>query len=139
MTQVYYTSRLLPVYAEEINRHRIQEGLGCIFQQDNDPSHGTRSIDNLPKRFLFQNWITIYLHPPQSPDLNLIEAVWNILKQRIRQRFFDWHSIDKLKQVILEEWERISMDEIHARIAEMPVRCIRIIESNGFPCKSKLW
>ena len=41
MTQVYYTARLLPVYAHEIHQHRIQYGYDCIFQQDNDPSHGT--------------------------------------------------------------------------------------------------
>jgi transposase len=139
MTQVYYTSRLLPMYAEEINRHRIQEGLDCIFQQDNDPSHGTRSEDNLPKRFLIQNWITSYLHPPQSPDLNPIEAIWNILKQRVRQRFFNWHSIEALKQIVLEEWDRISMAEIRARIVEMPERCKHVIQGNGFPVKSSLW
>jgi len=139
MTQAYYTSRLLPVYAEEINRHRIQEGLGCIFQQDNDPSHGTKSYDNLPKRLLIQNWITTYLHPAQSPDLNPIEAIWNILKQRIRQRFFDWHSIEELKGVILEEWEQISMAEIQSRITELPQRCTYIIESNGLPVKSSKW
>jgi hypothetical protein len=64
MTQVYYTARLLPIYAHEIHQHRIQHGYDCIFQQDNDPSHGIRSDNNLPKRFLNQNWITVLLHPP---------------------------------------------------------------------------
>lgn len=139
MTQVYYTARLLPVYAHEIHQHRIQYGYDCIFQQDNDPSHGTRSDDNLPKRFLNQNWITVLLHPPQSPDLNPIEACWNILKQRVRQRYFDWDTLEQYKQVVLEEWDRITIDEIRARIREMPLRCNEIVKRDGFPFKSTLW
>jgi hypothetical protein len=141
MTQAYYTARLLPIYATEIHSHRIHYGFDCILQQDNDPSHGTRSDNNVVKRFQMDNWIPIFLHPPQSPDLNPIEACWNILKQRVRRRYFDWHydGLEALKRVILEEWDKITMDEIRARIAEMPMRYNEIIKRDGLPFKSKLW
>ena len=139
MTQVYYTARLLPLYVAEMQSHRIQHGLDCMFQQDNDPSHGTRSYDNLPKRFLNRNWIAVLVHPPQSPDLSPIEACWNILKQRVRQRYFNWQTLDEFKKVVLEEWDRITLDEIRTRIEEMPLRCNEIVKRDGFPFKSKLW
>jgi DDE superfamily endonuclease len=139
MTQKYYVQRLLPIYVQEIQQH-IERGLGhCQLQQDNDNSHGTRSEDNLVKQYLRDHRIEIFEHPPQSPDLNPIEACWNILKQRVRRRYFDWHTLEQFKQVILEEWDKITMDEIRARIAELPLRYNKVIERDGFPFKSKLW
>jgi hypothetical protein len=79
MTMLYYTHKLLPIYTEEIYQHRMQ-GLDCLFEQDNDPSHGTRTADNLAQYFLRSNWIELFDHPPQSADLSPIEGCWNILK-----------------------------------------------------------
>ena len=138
MTQLYYVTNLLPLYALEIQQH-AEQGQNCVLQQDNDNSHGTRSRDNLCTQFLWEHHIKTFGHPPQSPDLNPIEGVWNILKQRVRKRWFDWHTADEFKQVILEEWDKITIFEIRARIAEMPARCQLVVQSNGWPCKSALW
>ena len=60
-------------------------------------------------------------HPESSPNLNPMEAVWNILKQRGCRR--KWKTKDDLKRVIVEEWEDISLEEIQAKIDEMRERC----------------
>ena len=73
-TQAYYMSRLLLVYAKEINEAQIKYDRYCILQEDNDPSHGTRSKDNVVTQFKEANWITSLVYPPQSPDLNSSEA-----------------------------------------------------------------
>lgn len=138
MTQKYYVAHILPIYAAEI-QYCQERGLYCLLEQDNDNSHGTRSVDNLCKQFLKAQHIKIFDHPPQSPDLAPIEGVWNILKQRVRMRFFDWHSLEEFKQVVLEEWDNITQAEIQARITEIPNRCNAIIASDGFPFKSTLW
>jgi transposase len=135
---LYYTHRLLPIYTEEIHQHRLR-GLDCLFEQDNDPSHGTRTAENLAQYFLRSNWIEVFDHPPQSPDLSPIEGCWNILKQRIRKRYFDWHTVDEFRKVVLEEWDRITIKEIRARITELRIRYKAVIASNGFPYNSKLW
>ena len=76
-------------------------------------------------------------YPAQSPDLNPVEAVWNILKQRVRRR--QWQNLKELRDVILDEWGRITIDEIRARIKEMPWRCRQVVATGGRGIKSSLW
>jgi hypothetical protein len=65
-----------------------------------------------------------------------MEAYWNILKNRVRKRL--WNSLEEYKEVIQDEWSKITTAEVHARIAEMPDRCKRVIESRGALIKSDL-
>jgi hypothetical protein len=66
-----------------------------------------------------------------------MEGVWNILKQRVRRR--RWQNLDELKKVLQDEWSKITMQEVRARILEMPKRCKTLVETGGAPIKSALW
>lgn len=116
MTQLYYTERLLPVYINALQKLRIQE-LGFnspwLFQEDGDPSHGKKRV-GLAQKLKEANWVDSLSHPAQSPDLNPMEAVWNILKQRVRRR--TWNNIEELKAILQEEWSKITMQEVRTRI-----------------------
>jgi transposase len=137
MTAKYYTDRVLPQLVLDYQAiKRLHDYQNVWFQEDNDPSHGTRSKINLPRQYKEANWIAHYTHPAQSPDLNPIEAIWNILKQRLTYR---WSSIDEMKAEILRIWDSISLNEIRARIDEMPSRCKQLRETNGKAIKSMLW
>ncbi|KIM96032.1 hypothetical protein OIDMADRAFT_20936 [Oidiodendron maius Zn] len=139
MTQKYYHDKLLPVYVNAIHKARSQPGgefKNWILQEDGDPSHGKKK-KGLAQRYLQSNWIPVLRHPPQSPDLNPIEGVWNILKNRVRKR--SWRTEEEFRSIILQEWDAITMDEIRARIAEMPERCKGLIKSGGAAIKSELW
>ena len=60
-----------------------------------------------------------------------------MLKQRVRRR--QWRSIKELKAVLQEEWKQITIEEIRARILEMPNRCALLVQTGGEPIKSNLW
>ena len=48
-----------------------------IFQQDNDPKHTSKRV----KEWMKDNNITLLDWPPQSPDLNPTEHLWNHMKK----------------------------------------------------------
>ena len=141
MTQKYYVERLLPVYVSAIQAARLRDPQPWILQEDNDQSHGHKppkgQTSSLAGKYKDANWVPTLVHPPQSPDLNPIEACWNILKTRIRYRV--WDDIEELKRALQEEWNKITMEEVRARIAEMPARCERLTKNGGGPIKSDLW
>ncbi|KAF2179628.1 hypothetical protein K469DRAFT_299468 [Zopfia rhizophila CBS 207.26] len=87
MTQKYYTKHLLPTYIDAIHRARMRDPLSTwLLQEDHDPSHGTKSLWNVAFTAKVHNWVDTTFHPPQSPDLNPQEGLWNILLQRVEQR-----------------------------------------------------
>ena len=144
MTQAYYTEKLLPVYIRSCQEERVRYGR-AILQEDNDPSHGTRpnkalekkGIKNVAQQLKEDNWIETITHPAQSPDLNPAEAIWNILFQRLRRE--TWHNLDQLKVVLRRVWAGISLEEVRARIKEMPARCRQLVETGGVAIKSAKW
>jgi len=77
------------------------------------------------------------VHPAQSPDLNPIVGIWSIIKQRLRRRIFD--SEEEMKEALQEEWDKITMEEIRDRIADMPRRCVQLIKSGGKPIRGNKW
>ena len=145
MTMEYYTTHQLPDYCKLVNWLRITQGCG-ILQEDGDKSHGiirskedeALGVENIATQFKNDNWVKTMIHPAQLPDLNPIEGVWNLLNERVHQRH--WHTQWELRTVIQEEWNRITLKEIKARIAETPWRCCMLREGNASKhIKSDLW
>ena len=137
MTMIYYKDHILPNYLGAINKSRIYYNRRGILQEDNDGSHGTRSENNIALIEKKKAWVELLKHPANSPDLNPIEACWNILKQRVRRRF--WATKAELRAIIEEEWGRITIEEVRARIREMPWRCKQAAARPDLRIKSSLW
>ena len=76
-------------------------------------------------------------YPAQSPNLNPIEGIWSIIKQRLRRRIFD--SEEEIKEALQEEWDKITIEEIRDRIANMPRRYAQLIRLGGKPIRGNKW
>jgi hypothetical protein len=95
------------------------------LQQDNDPKHRSSKTE----RWLAVNVPLIMDWPSNTPDLNPIENMWNIMKHRIEKR--KPTNINELKIFIDEEWKNIEKDVIINLINSMKNRCLLVIESKG--------
>ena len=67
--------------------------------------------------------------PLYSPDLNVIEIVWAIMKLRVQQQ--KPKAVNDRKRVIQEVWDGISLDTITLLVTEMPRSLVAVIRSEG--------
>jgi len=99
-----------------------------LFQQDNDPKHSS---------YLVQEWLVYHCKqlktPPQSPDLNPIEHVWDILEKRIRKHVIS--SKESLKTALMTEWDQIGANETENLVKSMGRRLQAVIDAKGGPTK----
>ena len=75
--------------------------------------------------------------PPNSPDFNPIEHIWTLLKRRILRRRGSERitTVSAMRQVLLEEWGKITIDEINREISRLPgimARCLEVDGSNNY-------
>ena len=106
-----------------------------IFQDDNAPCHASART----KSWKEDNSIEILPWPAQSPDLNPIENVWNILEKSIRKRIKKYNSTLTNKNnfftALEEEWYKIEEDQLTKLVSSMPNRINAVIKSKGYPTK----
>ena len=129
-------------YANQILRGPLKE----IFEQpgdffcveDNSNVHG--KVDT-PNNHGFCNAVRVECHiysiewPPCSPDLNPIENIWRILKQRLRNRnpHGGW-KLEDLKKAIQDIWENeITIVMINKFVDTMPERIGKVRVRKGGP------
>ncbi|KAI0993289.1 hypothetical protein K3495_g14895 [Podosphaera aphanis] len=101
--------------------------------QDNAPPHkAARTSDGrFQKRAIAQiEW------PPFSPDLNPIEAVWNLIKNYIQFHYPDLgegrqRTQDDLRIINKEAWDNVSTDDLMKLIETMSARCQAVLDADG--------
>jgi hypothetical protein len=75
MTQQFYKDNVLPLHINHIKQLEQRLGHEIYFQEDNDPSHGTRSTNNVCAQLKRASYLVGLAHLAQSLDLNPIEAI----------------------------------------------------------------
>ena len=97
-----------------------------VLQQDNARPHIRKDVveamHNLSISIL-PRW------PPYSPDLNVIETVWAIMKLRVRQT--NPQTVAELRDVVQSVWDNLSLETINGLIDEMMRRLIAVIANQG--------
>ena len=98
-----------------------------VFQQDNCGPHHAKSVSN----YLQSTGITTMKWPPQSPDLNPIENVWGLLKQKLRQRSTYPSNADALFELLQSEWDKLPNSYFYNLVRSMPSRAQAVLDNNG--------
>jgi transposase len=88
--------------------------------------------DNKVKQLKRRLGIKSEANCPESPDLNLIETIWRIIKQRLKNRGLIDNATE-LRRAIEKEWDQITLAEINKAISSMPNRVAAVRERDGAP------
>ena len=115
--------------------------IGWKFQQDNSKIYKTQAVKDWFKR----NKVNLFPHPAYSPDLNPIENVQSLLKDRLNKRprkslgeGVNLKSIEAFKLAIQEEWIAISQKAIDNCILSIPRRWEVVKIAKGYQTKYQL-
>ncbi len=80
------------------------------FQQDNAPCHKAQIISDW---FLeYDNEFTLLKWPPQSPDLNPIEHLWDVVEREIRIMDVQPTNLQQLRDAIMSIYRSKSLRNV---------------------------
>ena len=126
MTAQRYISQVLEAHLNSFYHQMKEERPAVKFQQDSAPSHTSK----LAKQWLADHGISVFPHPPSSPDLNPIEPVWHELKKLIRALPQIPTTIPKLIQAVHDAWEVLTIPNIDKYVDTMPKRVQAVLNAS---------
>ncbi len=101
------------------------------FQQDNAPRHKSQIISDW---FLeHDNEFTLLKWPPQSPDLNPIEHLWDV---EIHIMDVQPTNLQQLRDAIMSIWTKISEEYFQHLVESMPQRIKAVLKAKGGPTRN---
>lgn len=99
------------------------------FYQDNDP----KQTSGIVKTWLIWNCPHVVQTPAQSPDLNVIENLWSVLENKIRNHNIS--NVSDLKRALQEEWDKISSDYTAKLVESMNSLLKAVLNQKGYSTK----
>lgn len=98
---------------------------GFLFQQDNAPPHRAKYTET----FLKKNGVRVMDWPPQSPDLNPIEQVWQWMAIQVQYKSFE--NTGQLTDYVFELWEKLPENVILADIEKIKIKMLYVYKNAG--------
>ncbi len=103
------------------------------FQQDNAPCHKAQIISDW---FLeHDNEFTLLKWPPQSPDLNPIEHLWDVVGREIHIMDVQTTNLQQLRDAIMTIWSKTSEECFHHLVESMTRRIKAVLKEKGGPTR----
>jgi DDE superfamily endonuclease len=99
-----------------------------MFQDDNATCH----VSGYTTLWRERHGIDRTDWPPNSPDLNPIENLWDHLGRQIRKRTPLPTSLPALTAALQEEWAKIPLDVVRNLITTMQSRTTEVIKAKGW-------
>lgn len=121
-------------YHNILQRHAIPSGVQLIgrnfvFQQDNDPKHTSKLCTYYLKLKEDIGVLKILTWPPQSPDINPIELLWDELDRRVKD--LRPTSLGGLWNSLKEAWNNIGAQTLRKLVERLPKICAAVIKAKG--------
>ena len=128
LTGQVYREKVLPhvyKFMDWVAQHPENRLGHAILVEDHATPHTAKLTQQLHNR----NGVDRMCWPANSPDLNSIENVWRLLKQRVGKRFP--RTVAELRQFVEEEWAAIGVSDCMWYIGSMNERCQAVIDAKG--------
>jgi transposase len=113
--------------------HRLATAMGIggdfTFQQDNSPVHTSRVV----RRYLQERGVRVLEWPPNSPDLNPIEHIWDVLGREVAKKRVS--NEDDLKRHLRDAWNALDQETLDKLVSSIPRRLAEVIKNKGGPTK----
>ena len=100
-----------------------------VFKDDNARSHRADRVEH----FKQDNNVLSLPWPPQSPDLNPIENLWDELERRVRKCENIPRSRYDLFAALKEEWYQIDIETLANLVDSMSKRIDAVKKSKDYP------
>src|SRR5277367_3516824 len=127
------------IYQQVLDQHLLPMlQFGTIFMHDNALIHTAHLI----RDFLRAYQIDVMDWPPYSPDLNLIENLWAMLKAEMYRQFPDLVGMDNIEQTLgyliqcaMQTWELLAEPILNRLIDTIEHRVEAVRRANGWYTK----
>lgn len=123
-------ARYCSILSENLLSSASEMGLSeFIFQQDNDPKHTSK----LAKEFIRENNLVCMTWPAQSPDMNPIENLWGIIKEKVA--VLKPKNLNELKISIQKIWKETDKKLLEKLALGFKERAVELYRAKGWHTK----